>query len=105
VNGAERTGLTPARSCAAASLNVADSRSHARRPSLGLAPKVVDAVFDAIARLHAQGRTMLLVEQNAYLSLEVADRAYVLETGRVVLEGRAAELLGHPHVRRAYLGR
>jgi branched-chain amino acid transport system ATP-binding protein len=74
-------------------------------PSLGLAPKVVDAVFDAIARLHAQKRTVLLVEQNAYLSLEVADRAYVLETGRVVLEGKAAELIDHPHVRRAYLGR
>ncbi len=74
-------------------------------PSLGLAPKVVDAVFDVIARLHAQRRTVLLVEQNAYLSLEVADRAYVLETGRIVLEGEAAELIDHPHVRRAYLGR
>ncbi len=74
-------------------------------PSLGLAPRVVDAVFDVIARLHAQRRTVLLVEQNAYLSLEVADRAYVLETGRIVLEGAAAELIDHPHVRRAYLGR
>ncbi|MDQ7843091.1 MAG: ABC transporter ATP-binding protein [Armatimonadota bacterium] len=74
-------------------------------PSLGLGPKVVDTVFDAIVRLHEQKRTVLLVEQNAYLSLEVADRAYVLETGRVVLEGRAAELFDHPHVRRAYLGR
>ncbi|MDQ7851218.1 MAG: ABC transporter ATP-binding protein [Armatimonadota bacterium] len=74
-------------------------------PSLGLGPKVVDAVFDVIAKLHQQRRTVLLVEQNAYLSLEVADRAYVLETGRIVLEGRAAELMDHPHVRRAYLGR
>jgi branched-chain amino acid transport system ATP-binding protein len=74
-------------------------------PSLGLAPKVVDAVFDVIVRLHRQQRTILLVEQNAYLSLEVADRAYVLETGRIVLEGRASELVDHPHVRRAYLGR
>ncbi|MDR7544354.1 MAG: ABC transporter ATP-binding protein [Armatimonadota bacterium] len=74
-------------------------------PSLGLAPKVVDAVFDVVVRLHRQQRTILLVEQNAYLSLEVADRAYVLETGRIVLEGRASDLVDHPHVKRAYLGR
>jgi branched-chain amino acid transport system ATP-binding protein len=74
-------------------------------PSLGLAPKIVDTVFDVIAGLHRQERTILLVEQNAYLSLEVADRAYVLETGRIVLEGRARELIDHPHVKRAYLGR
>jgi branched-chain amino acid transport system ATP-binding protein len=74
-------------------------------PSLGLAPKVVDTVFDVIARLHRDGRTILLVEQNAYLSLEIADRAYVLETGRVVLEGRGRDLIDHPHVKRAYLGR
>jgi branched-chain amino acid transport system ATP-binding protein len=74
-------------------------------PSLGLAPKVVDAVFDVISRLHGEGRTILLVEQNAYRSLEIAGRAYVLETGRIVLEGRAGELIDHPHVRRAYLGR
>jgi branched-chain amino acid transport system ATP-binding protein len=74
-------------------------------PSLGLAPKVVDTVFDVISRLHRERRTILLVEQNAYLSLEIADRAYVLETGRVVLEGRAGDLVDHPHVKRAYLGR
>ena len=74
-------------------------------PSLGLAPKIVDTVFDVIARLHQDGRTILLVEQNAYLSLEIADRAYVLETGRVVLEGRGRDLIDHPHVKRAYLGR
>jgi branched-chain amino acid transport system ATP-binding protein len=74
-------------------------------PSLGLAPKIVDAVFDVIASLHRQERTVLLVEQNAYLSLEVADRAYVLEAGRIVLEGRARDLIDHPHVKRAYLGR
>jgi branched-chain amino acid transport system ATP-binding protein len=74
-------------------------------PSLGLAPKVVDAVFDVIDRLHRQGRTILLVEQNAYRSLEIAERAYVLETGRIVLEGRAGELINDAHVKRAYLGR
>lgn len=74
-------------------------------PSLGLGPKVVDAVFDAITRLHRAERTILLVEQNAFLSLEIADRAYVLETGRIVLEGPAADLIDHAHVKRAYLGR
>jgi branched-chain amino acid transport system ATP-binding protein len=74
-------------------------------PSLGLAPIIVDAVFDVIIRLNRQGHTILLVEQNAYRSLEVAHFAYVLETGRMTLEGEASTLIDHPHVKKAYLGR
>ena len=74
-------------------------------PSLGLAPIVVDAVFDVVIRLNRQGYTILLVEQNAYRSLEVANYAYVLETGRMTLEGEASQLIDHPHVKKAYLGR
>ena len=74
-------------------------------PSLGLAPIVVDAVFDVIIQLNRQGYTILLVEQNAYRSLEVANYAYVLETGRLTLEGEASQLIDHPHVKKAYLGR
>ncbi len=74
-------------------------------PSLGLAPIVVDAVFDVILKLNRQGYTILLVEQNAYRSLEVANYAYVLETGRMTLEGDASQLIDHPHVKKAYLGR
>jgi len=74
-------------------------------PSLGLAPIIVDAVFDVIIQLNRQGHTLLLVEQNAYRSLEVAHYAYVLETGRMTLEGEASTLIDHPHVKKAYLGR
>ena len=74
-------------------------------PSLGLAPIIVDAVFDVIIRLNRQGYTMLLVEQNAYRSLEVGHYAYVLETGKITLEGDASTLIDHPHVKKAYLGR
>lgn len=74
-------------------------------PSLGLAPIIVDAVFDVIIKLNRQGHTLLLVEQNAYRSLEVAHFAYVLETGRMTLEGEASTLIDHPHVKKAYLGR
>ena len=73
-------------------------------PSLGLAPAVVDHVFEIIAAIHAGGLSILLVEQNAARALAAAERAYVLEEGRVVSEGRAAELLDQPHVRQAYLG-
>jgi branched-chain amino acid transport system ATP-binding protein len=73
-------------------------------PSLGLAPSVVQEVFAAIRALHAQGMTVLLVEQNVAASLKLADRAYVLENGSVVLEGRGAQLLDDPRVREAYLG-
>lgn len=74
-------------------------------PSLGLAPIIVDAVFDVVLQLNRQGQTILLVEQNAYLSLEVAQYAYVLEVGRIVLEGEAPKLIDDPHVKKAYLGR
>jgi branched-chain amino acid transport system ATP-binding protein len=73
-------------------------------PSLGLAPLVVQAIFDVIQQLHAQGVTILLVEQNARQALQVADRAYLLETGRVVLSGTVAELSANPEVERFYLG-
>ncbi len=66
---------------------------------------IVDNVFDVVTRLNRQGQTILLVEQNAYRSLEVAHYAYVLETGRMILEGEASTLIDHPHVKKAYLGR
>jgi branched-chain amino acid transport system ATP-binding protein len=73
-------------------------------PSLGLAPQLVAEVFNVIRKIHAGGTTMLLIEQNAWGALDVADHAYVLETGRVVLEGTGQELLADDRVRRAYLG-
>jgi branched-chain amino acid transport system ATP-binding protein len=73
-------------------------------PSLGLAPTVVETTFGIIADIRRHGATVLMVEQNAWAALRMADRAYVMETGRIVLEGRAADLLGNDHVRRAYLG-
>ena len=73
-------------------------------PSMGLAPLLVEQIFDIIRQLHADGTTILLVEQNAQAALAVADRGYVLETGRVVTEGTGAELLGSDTIRKAYLG-
>lgn len=73
-------------------------------PSLGLAPLIIESIFAAIRQLRAAGLTLLLVEQMANQALGVADRAYVLETGRVTLEGSGTELLHHPQVRAAYLG-
>ena len=73
-------------------------------PSLGLAPTIVEATFSIISEIRRQGTTVLMVEQNAYLALRMADRAYVLETGRIVLTGAAADLMADDHVRRAYLG-
>src|SRR5215475_12287662 len=73
-------------------------------PSLGLAPTIVDDMFGIIARVRAEGAAVLLVEQNVLKALEVADRAYVLEQGRIVSEGVPAELLKQPHIRQAYLG-
>ena len=73
-------------------------------PSLGLAPLIVRGIFDIIRELHQAGVTILLVEQNASLALQIADRAYVLEAGRLTISGRAAELLTDERVRRAYLG-
>ena len=73
-------------------------------PSMGLAPLLVEQIFQIIAELHAAGPTILLVEQNAQMALSIADRAYVLETGRIVMEGPARELLTNDNVRKAYLG-
>ena len=73
-------------------------------PSMGLAPILVDQIFDIIKNLHAAGTTILLVEQNARKALAIADRAYVLETGRIVNSGTGAELLNDDSVKRAYLG-
>jgi len=73
-------------------------------PSLGLAPQLVDTIFELIADIHAEGLTILLVEQNARRSLDLAERAYVLERGAVVLSGRADELRQDPALQRSYLG-
>ena len=73
-------------------------------PSLGLAPTVVETTFAIIADIRRQGTTVLMVEQNAALALRMADRGYVMETGRIVLAGAARELMTNDHVRRAYLG-
>ncbi len=73
-------------------------------PSLGLAPLVVEEIFRVVAEINRAGTTVLLVEQNTRQALALAHRGYVLENGRVVLAGPGAELLDHPHVRRAYLG-
>ena len=73
-------------------------------PSMGLAPILVDQIFDIIRRLHEAGTTILLVEQNAQKALRVADRAYVLETGRIVMSGTGKELAASPEVQKAYLG-
>jgi len=73
-------------------------------PSLGLAPTVVETTFAIIADIRRQGTTVLMVEQNAHLALTMADRGYVMETGRIVLSGAARDLLTNDHVRRAYLG-
>jgi len=73
-------------------------------PSMGLAPIMVDAIFEVVRDVHHQGVTVLLVEQNAHRALEMADRAYVLESGELALSGPASELLGDPRVQSAYLG-
>ncbi|WP_264292544.1 ABC transporter ATP-binding protein [Tessaracoccus defluvii] len=73
-------------------------------PSMGLAPLLVQEIFDIIVSINKAGTTVLLVEQNANIALQIADRAYVLETGSVVLSGAAAELAQTEEVRRAYLG-
>jgi branched-chain amino acid transport system ATP-binding protein len=73
-------------------------------PSLGLAPSIVERTFQIIQDIRAAGATVLIVEQNAYAALEMCDRAYLMETGCVVLEGTGRELIDDPHVRSAYLG-
>jgi branched-chain amino acid transport system ATP-binding protein len=73
-------------------------------PSLGLAPMVVENIFEIIQQINAEGTTVMLVEQNAQMALQISHRGYVLETGTVTLEGPSAELLADPKVRSAYLG-
>ena len=73
-------------------------------PSMGLAPILVEQIFDIIKELHRAGTTILLVEQNAQAALSVADRGYVLETGKIVTTGTGAELLASPAIKKAYLG-
>ena len=74
------------------------------RPSMGLAPILVEQIFEIIQNLHKAGTTILLVEQNAQAALSVADRGYVLETGKIVTTGTGAELLSSPAIKKAYLG-
>jgi len=73
-------------------------------PSLGLAPLLVQSVFERILQIKAQGTTVLLAEQNAFQALEMADRAFVLETGKIILAGLGPALIENPLVQRAYLG-
>ena len=73
-------------------------------PSMGLSPILVQQVFDIIREINEAGTSILLVEQNAFMALQIASRAYVLETGHVVLSGDAADLRADPKVRAAYLG-
>lgn len=73
-------------------------------PSLGLAPRIVSQIFEIIQKLNSEGMTILLVEQNARMALKVSHRAYVIETGKVTLSGKGADLLNDDNVRRSYLG-
>jgi branched-chain amino acid transport system ATP-binding protein len=73
-------------------------------PSMGLAPVIVEQIFETIREVNRLGTTILLVEQNAAMALEIAHRGYVLETGTIALAGRAADLAANADVRRAYLG-
>jgi branched-chain amino acid transport system ATP-binding protein len=73
-------------------------------PSLGLAPKIVGEVFDTIVRLREEGITILLVEQNAYAALKISDYAYVLENGKIAMEGVASKMIGDDMIRQKYLG-
>ena len=73
-------------------------------PSMGLAPLLVEQIFEIIKSLHQAGSTILLVEQNAQMALQIADRAYVLESGRITLSGTGAELMASESVKKAYLG-
>lgn len=73
-------------------------------PSIGLAPLVVEQVFNVITKINKKGTTVLLAEQNANLALKIANRGYVLETGKIVLKGTSEELLGNEEIRKAYIG-
>lgn len=73
-------------------------------PSLGLAPNLIQQIFKSLKEIHKKGVGILLIEQDAFLALKIADRGYVLETGEIKLTGKCADLLGNPEVKRAYLG-
>ncbi|UCF92717.1 MAG: ABC transporter ATP-binding protein [Desulfobacterales bacterium] len=73
-------------------------------PSLGLAPLLVSKIFEIIQHIHRQGTAILLIEQNVFHSLKIADRGYVLENGQIVLSGSGRQLLENPHIRKTYLG-
>lgn len=73
-------------------------------PSMGLSPLLVKEIFEIIKQLNQEGMTILLVEQNAKMALSIAHRAYVLETGNIVLQGKASDMLENDNVRKAYLG-
>ena len=73
-------------------------------PSLGLAPALIETTFSIISEIRQRGVTVLMVEQNAYLALRMADRGYIMETGQIALEGKAGDLIENEHVKRAYLG-
>lgn len=73
-------------------------------PSMGLAPVLVDQIFDVIKELNQKGTTILLVEQNALMALSIAHRAYVLQTGSIVLSGKASDVVNDESVKKAYLG-
>ena len=74
-------------------------------PSLGLAPLVVQDIFSIIRQINSEGITVLLIEQNANMALKIADKAYVMETGRITMEGTGAELLADETIKEAYLGK
>jgi len=73
-------------------------------PSLGLAPKLVLTVFDIVKKINEEGVTILLVEQNVRRALEIADRAYILETGKITIKGKGKKLLANKYVKKAFLG-
>lgn len=73
-------------------------------PSLGLAPLLVSTIFEIIEKINQQGTSILLIEQNVFNSLKISDRGYVLENGKIVLDGKGRELLENPHIRKTYLG-
>ena len=73
-------------------------------PSPGLAPAAAQAAFQIVADIHKRGATTLLAEQNAHMALSAANRAYVLQSGRILMSGRASDLLADPQVKKAYLG-
>ena len=73
-------------------------------PSMGLAPMLVEKIFEIVGEINKSGTTIMLVEQNANMALSIANRAYVLETGEIVLQGEAKDLAADPEVRKAYLG-